>query len=48
MKNTNLICPFCNGTKTKPFAKTFKSQHCEECDNDGNITVSKLKQYGLL
>jgi len=41
-------CPFCNGSKTTPFLKRLKSQECDMCDTDGNITNRKLASLDLL
>lgn len=40
-------CPFCGGTKTTPFVRYGKSQHCTECDKDGKIKNRKLVEYEL-
>ena len=41
-----LICPFCSGTKTKPFVGHF-NQDCKECDSKGFISKKKAKQYDI-
>lgn len=41
------ICPFCSGTKTKPFVRSFRNQNCTDCDKDGNISNRKLAEMGL-
>lgn len=40
-------CPFCGGSKTKPFLRSGKSQGCTECDKDGNISNKKLASMDL-
>jgi DnaJ-class molecular chaperone len=40
-------CPFCGGSKIKPFISPFKSQHCTECNKKGEILNSKLRKMGL-
>lgn len=40
-------CPFCGGSKTKPFMRSGVSQECKECDSNGMILDSKLREYGL-
>lgn len=40
-------CPFCGGTKTKPFLSPYKSQNCTECDNSGKILNKKLFEMDL-
>ena len=40
-------CPFCGGTKTKPFIRAFASQDCTDCDKNGMISNKKLAEYGL-
>ncbi len=41
------ICPFCSGTKTKPFVRAFSNQNCTSCDINGNISNRKLSEMGL-
>ena len=41
-------CPFCGGSKITPFVPTSKSQHCNMCDKDGNISNRKLADLELL
>jgi DnaJ-class molecular chaperone len=43
---TKSKCPFCGGTKVKPFMGNT-SQDCQECDKDGMIKNSKLKKLHL-
>lgn len=40
-------CPFCGGSKIKPFMSPFKSQYCTECNKKGEILNSKLRKMGL-
>lgn len=40
-------CPYCSGSKIKPFMGTHVSQHCQECDQDGMIENSRLIELGL-
>ena len=40
-------CPFCNGTKTKPFVRAFANQNCTDCNSDGKISNRKLVEMGL-
>jgi len=40
-------CPFCGGSKIKPFMSPAKSQHCNECNEYGLITLSKLRRLDL-
>ena len=40
-------CPFCGGSKIKPFMGFGKSQNCKECNKDGFISNSKLRRMGL-
>lgn len=40
-------CPFCGGSKIKPFISPFKSQYCTECNKKGEILNSKLRKMGL-
>ena len=40
-------CPFCSGSKIKPFMGFGKSQNCKECNKDGFISNSKLRRMGL-
>lgn len=35
-------CPFCSGSKTKPFIRHGNSQNCKDCDMDGLISNRKL------
>ena len=42
------ICPFCSGSKTTPFVRRGKSQHCDECDDDGQIKNRRLSELDLL
>lgn len=39
-------CPFCGGSKIKPFMGN-RSQDCYECDKDGFIKNSTLRDLGL-
>jgi len=41
------ICPFCSGTKTKPFVRAFANQDCKDCDKDGMISNKNLVIMGL-
>ena len=41
------VCPFCGGSKTKPFISTFKSQDCTDCDKNGMIANKKLAEMGI-
>lgn len=40
-------CPFCGGTKTKPFVRAFVNQNCTDCDSNGTISNKKLVEMGL-
>ena len=40
-------CPFCGGTKTKPFVRYGKSQNCTECDKYGKIKNRRLAELEL-
>ena len=40
-------CPFCSGTKTKPFVRAFANQDCTDCNKDGMISNMKLAEMGL-
>lgn len=40
-------CPFCGGTKIKPFMAHGRSQNCTECDRNGKISNRKLVNMGL-
>lgn len=40
-------CPFCGGTKTRPFTGGGKSQDCTDCDKNGMILNSKLVKLDL-
>lgn len=40
-------CPFCSGTKTKPFVRAFANQNCTDCNSDGQISNRKLVAMGL-
>ena len=40
-------CPFCGGTKTKPFVRAFANQNCTDCNGDGLISNRKLVAMGL-
>jgi hypothetical protein len=40
-------CPFCGGTKTKPFIRLFANQNCSDCNKDGMISNKKLVEMGL-
>ncbi len=41
-------CPFCGGTKVKPFVRAFRSQDCTDCDKNGTISNQVLYQLDLL
>lgn len=40
-------CPFCGGTKTKPFIGAFSNQDCKDCDKNGLISNKKLVELDL-
>jgi hypothetical protein len=40
-------CPFCGGTKTKPFIRAFASQDCTDCNRNGEISNRRLVEMGL-
>jgi hypothetical protein len=40
-------CPFCGGSKTKPFVRQSRSQDCTECDKNGMISNRRLEKLGL-
>ena len=40
-------CPFCGGTKTKPFIRAFTNQNCTDCNSNGLISNKKLVAMGL-
>lgn len=40
-------CPFCSGTKTKPFIRPFRNQDCTDCDINGMISNKSLVIMGL-
>lgn len=40
-------CPFCGGSKIKPFVRTFSDQNCKDCDKEGNISNKTLVLMGL-
>lgn len=40
-------CPFCGGSKVKPFTGRVGGQNCNECDNDGMIRNSRLEELEL-
>lgn len=40
-------CPFCNGSKVKPFVRTGNSQDCKDCNKDGMISETFVKKYDL-
>jgi hypothetical protein len=39
-------CPFCGGTKTKPFVGNY-SQDCKNCDKNGMMSNRKLAEMGI-
>lgn len=49
MVNGKTVCPFCGGSKIKPFMPWSISdgQNCNHCDKSGMIANSKLKELGL-
>lgn len=40
-------CPFCGGTKTKPFIRPFTNQNCTDCNSEGMISNRRLVEMGL-
>lgn len=40
-------CPFCGGTKTKPFVRIFANQNCTDCNSKGMISNRMLVMMGL-
>ncbi len=40
-------CPFCSGTKVKPFIEAFRNQDCTDCDKEGMISNKVLYTIGL-
>jgi hypothetical protein len=40
-------CPFCGGTKIKPFVRPFRNQNCNDCDLNGMISNMNLVSMGL-
>ena len=40
-------CPFCGGTKTKPFLRAGVSQDCTFCNRDGQVSNRQLIELGL-
>ena len=40
-------CPFCSGTKTKPFVSSFTNQNCTDCNKNGQISNKTLATMGL-
>lgn len=47
MKKNKSQCPFCGGSKIKPFIGNHVSQNCTECDKDGYIKNSRLEELEL-
>lgn len=45
--NSKSKCPFCGGTKTKPFVRAFHNQNCNDCDLNGMISNRNLVSMGL-
>jgi DnaJ-class molecular chaperone len=45
--NGSSKCPFCSGTKTKPFIRAFSNQNCTNCDKNGMISNKSLVIMGL-
>ena len=41
-------CPFCSGSKIKPFIGTYVSQNCKFCDKEGLVKNTKLYDYDLI
>lgn len=41
------ICPFCSGTKTKPFMRQGVSQDCTDCNKNGLISNRTLVDLDL-
>lgn len=41
------VCPFCNGSKTKPFTGSSYGQTCRECNANGMIKNKTLYKLGL-
>jgi hypothetical protein len=46
MKNKSK-CPFCGGTKVKPFVRAFTNQNCTDCDSDGMMADVVLEKLDL-
>lgn len=42
------VCPFCNGSKIKPFLNQAEGQVCKECDSKGRIGHKDAKRMGIL
>lgn len=40
-------CPFCNGSKVKPYVRNGYSQDCKDCNKDGMISEKVVKKYDL-
>jgi DnaJ-class molecular chaperone len=45
--NNKHTCPFCHGSKIKPFINTWRAQTCTECDQDGKIKYETLLKLGI-
>ncbi len=41
------VCPFCGGTKTKPFVRASTNQNCTDCNSNGMISNKSLMTIGL-
>lgn len=42
------LCPFCGGTKTKPFIRHGVSQDCTDCNKNGLISNRTLADLDLI
>ena len=40
-------CPFCSGSKIKPFVSAYRNQNCTDCDSNGEISNSLLASLDL-